>query len=195
MTIFIIGVPTAGKSTLAGKVKNHFSLLNVFSYEAIRNGFIKTMPELSMHDRESEARKKIMPEFVVEFARWNSDMTGCVSLVEGTFTEVDKLHDLVAMDDLIICLGYGGKDKYQIADLALARATRDNYLYGCSREKFLAHFYDIEESDKRNMNYCQQNGLLYFDVCEGWEGVEEAVFGQIESKIRVYFPEALPRRK
>lgn len=100
MSVFIIGVPTAGKSTLTRRIKQELKNINIVSFEAMRNGFIKVMPDLKMEDRCSEARKEILPEFLMECARWNEKLTG----------------------DLVICLGYGGnKTKEEIARMALSR--------------------------------------------------------------------------
>lgn len=175
MSVFIIGVPTAGKSTLAGVIKNRLVNVNVFSLEAIRNGFIKTQPELKMDDRSSLARQRIMPEYIVEFARWNEKLTGDMSLVEGSFVTARDLARLISENDMAICLGYGGKSREEIAEIALARVTKDNYLYGCTIEKFVAHFYDIDKLDRDNMEFCEHNSILYFDVSEGWSEVEGAV--------------------
>ena len=59
--IYIIGVPRSGKTTLAKLIKERFNNVNQVSFEALRNGFIKTFPELDMGNRNSEARANILP--------------------------------------------------------------------------------------------------------------------------------------
>ena len=57
--IYIIGVPRSGKTTLAHLLKEEYPTFNLISFEAIRNAFIKTQPQLQMDRRESPARKEI----------------------------------------------------------------------------------------------------------------------------------------
>lgn len=183
MSIYVVGVPTAGKTTLAHRIKKEFRDVNVISFEAVRNGFIKAVPSWAMNDRNSEARKTILPSFLVELARWNEKLTGNISLVEGSFAAVEDISKLVLSDDVVICLGYGGRSKAEIAKIALGRVTSDNYLFGCSVERFLEHFYDIDELDRRNLAYCQSSSYDYFDTSEGQEAVDRAVLKLLEERI------------
>ncbi len=113
MVIYVVGAPTAGKSTLARIIKERFLQVNVVSFEAVRNGFIVSQPELNMGDRKSVARSKILPRFMVEFAEWNARMTRNFTVVEGSFARVEQIWRLVKSDDLVICLGYGGRRCYE----------------------------------------------------------------------------------
>ena len=56
--IYIIGVARTGKSTLSKLIKEKYPVYNQISFEAIRNGFIESQPDLNMDNRNSEARKK-----------------------------------------------------------------------------------------------------------------------------------------
>lgn len=76
MNVYIVGVATTGKSTLAKRLKEAFPRFNVVSFEAVRNGFMRTQPELKMGNRESAARWEILPQYLVEFAEWNEKLTG-----------------------------------------------------------------------------------------------------------------------
>lgn len=57
--IYIIGTPRSGKTTLARLIKEKYPIYNQISFEAVRNGFIETQPELNMNNRNSLARKNI----------------------------------------------------------------------------------------------------------------------------------------
>ncbi len=182
MSIFIIGVPSTGKSSLAKNIKEWCPTVNVFSFEAIRNGFIKSMPDLQMNDRNSKAREDILPEFIVEFASWNERLTGDLSVIEGSFASAGKVLSLASDNDLIICLGYGGdKDKNMIAQIALSRVDSKHYLFGCSVEKFVKHFYDIDTMDWENFEFCKRHQIPYFDTSCGWKEAEDFVKNWLRS--------------
>lgn len=72
--IFIVGIARSGKSTLSGLIKEKYFFYNQFSFEAIRNSFIKTQPELNVNNRNSDARKNILPVHIVEFVHWNKEI-------------------------------------------------------------------------------------------------------------------------
>ena len=55
--IIITGVARSGKTTLSKLIKEKYPKYNIISFEAIRNGFIKSHPDLRMGNRNSEARK------------------------------------------------------------------------------------------------------------------------------------------
>lgn len=186
MSVFIIGVPTAGKSTLTRRIKQELKNINIVSFEAVRNGFIKVMPDLKMEDRRSEARKEILPEFLMECARWNEKLTGDLSVVEGSFCSGKAISELARDGDLVICLGYGGnKTKEEIARMALSRVQPGHYLYDCSMEKFVHHFYDIDEEDRRNLAACKKYEIPYYNVFDG----KDDFYAEIFNKIRVLLKE------
>ncbi len=164
MTIYIIGAPTAGKSTLAKMIKTRFPMVNQLSFEAVRNGFIKAQPSLEMNDRNSPSRKELLPEFLMEFASWNEKMTGNASLVEGTFAKASQIQNMLEDGDLLICLGYGGHSLSEIAEQAISKAKSDSYLHGHTTTEFMKHFYDLEADDTENREFCLAQGLPYFDT-------------------------------
>ena len=63
--IIITGIPRSGKTTLSKLIKEKYPEYNIISFEAIRNGFIKSQPGLKMGNRNSEARKEILPDFIM----------------------------------------------------------------------------------------------------------------------------------
>lgn len=166
MNIYIVGAPTSGKSTLAKFIKGKHPEYNYISFEAVRNGFIKTQPELAMDDRNSAARKNILPEYLVEFAVWNEKMTGCPTLIEGSFVRVERLKELARPEDIVVCLGYGEMSLDEIAKCAIQYAGPGHYLYGKSEEEFKRHFYDLADEDRVNREFCMANDVPYFVMTE-----------------------------
>ena len=171
MNVYIIGVPTAGKSTLAKMIKERLPQFNVVSFEAVRNGFMKAQPELDMGNRQSVARKEILPRFMVEFVEWNEWMTGHPTLVEGSFASVQEVIGLVRKEDLVICLGYGGMALADVAKQAIRMAGPESYLYGRTEAEFAKHFYDLTETDQENKEYCEKNQIPYFATVDEREKV------------------------
>lgn len=162
MSVYVIGVPASGKSTLARMLKQKIPQLNVFSFEAIRNGFIKSQPELDMGNRNSAARKDILPRYMVEFAEWNDKMTGNSTLVEGSFINVEQLSQLIREKDIMVCLGYGGMKLEEVAEGAINNASSKSYLFGKTKEEFMEHFYDLADNDQMNQRFCMNNNIPYF---------------------------------
>lgn len=173
--IYIIGVPRSGKTTLAKLIKEKFNNVNQVSFEAIRNGFIKTMPELDMGNRNSEARLNILPEFIVEFVKWNSEITKCSTLIEGSFISVSKLMSLVDKEDIVICLGHGRKSLNEIIDNVIKYDTNNDYTKEWSKERLEKHFYDIEKKDEDNFSDCLKYGINYYDTTKRNNSLNEII--------------------
>ena len=56
-------------------MKEKYPIYNQISFEAIRNGFIETQPELNMQNKNSVARSTIMPKYIVTLASWNNKIS------------------------------------------------------------------------------------------------------------------------
>ena len=162
--IYIVGVPRAGKSTLSRLIKEKYPVYNQFSFEAIRNGFIESQPDLNMGNRNSDARKNILPKHFTTFAYWNSEILSCPSLVEGDFCTIEELHNLINEKDLIICLGLGCRSIEDIVKGIKENDSENDYTKDWSEEKLYSHFHDIVEKDKYNYDYCIKNNIKYYDT-------------------------------
>lgn len=162
MNVYIVGAPTAGKSTLAKMIKKKCPWFNMVSFEAVRNGFMKAQPGLEMGNRQSMARKEILPQFLIEFAEWNEKMTGQPTLVEGSFANVEEVVDLARKEDVVICLGYGGMALEEVARQAIRTAGLESYLYGRTEAEFVEHFYDLVKTDQVNKKICEEKRVPYF---------------------------------
>ena len=177
--IFIIGVPRSGKSTLSRMIKTKYPIYNQLSFEAIRNGFIETQPELNMGNRNSEARKNILPKHIITTAHWNSNILMSPTLVEGDFCSIEELNNLIDDNDIIICLGFGCRKIEDIIDLIRNNDTNDDYTKNWSNEKMEKHFYDLTIKDKGNYDYCLKNKIDYFDTYENRNLVFEKIIEKL----------------
>jgi len=178
--IYIIGVPRSGKSTLAKLIKEKFPIYNQFVFEAVRNGFIETQPELDMGNRNSIARNTILPKHIVTFALWNSKISNMPSLVEGSFCTVDQLADLVDEDDLLICLGLGCRTLDEIICGIISHDKESDYTSKWSKEQIQKHFYNIVDEDKINYAYCIKNNVKYYDTYQNREKVFSEILDYID---------------
>ena len=136
------------------------------SFEAIRNGFIKTQPELNMNNRNSSARKDVLPSYIVEFIHWNNELSKNPSLMEGDFCSIETLYNLVGENDLIICLGLGCKSIDKIIDGIRTNDIDSDYTKEWTDEQIKNHFYNIEKEDKSNYEFCLKNNINYYDTYE-----------------------------
>lgn len=182
--IYILGVPRTGKSTLSKLIKEKYSKMNIISFEAIRNGFIKTQPDLYMQNRNSEARAKILPLFICEFVYWNNIITGCSSIIEGAISDVKTISDIASKDDIIICLGFNGRSIDEVIELIKKYDRETDYTHDWSEEKLKKHFYDITDEDKKNIELCQNLNIRYFDMYENREEKLLDVIKYIEEVVK-----------
>ena len=162
--IYIIGVPRTGKSTLSKLIKEKYPIYNQLSFEAIRNGFIESQPDLNMGNRNSEARSDILPKFITTVASWNNKILLAPTLIEGDFCSAPKLLSLLDENDLIICLGHGGRNIDEILKGIRENDTNADYTKSWSEEKIKQHFYDIVKNDNLNYDYCIKNNIRYYDT-------------------------------
>lgn len=177
--IFIVGVPRTGKSTLSKMIKEKYPIYNQFSFEAIRNGFIETQPQLKMDYRNSDARKNILPKHIVLFAHWNEKLLSNPSLIEGDFCSIEQLKNYTDCNDIIICLGHGCRTLDEIVASIRINDTEDDYTKEWTEEKLNNHFKDIVEKDKKYYDFCTKNCIKYYDTFDN----RKVVFEQIIQKI------------
>ncbi len=181
--IYIIGIPRSGKSTLAKKIKSKYPEMNIISFEAIRNGFIKAQPNLNMGNRNSNARQEILPQFIVEFANWNYAITGSRSIVEGSFTDVKTIKNLINSEDIILCLGLGKRSLHEIIKEMKKYDDENDYTKDWTEEQLKKHFFDITEQDIENYNLCKKLNIEYFDTFNNREKVFLNILEYIERRL------------
>lgn len=180
--IYIIGIPRSGKTTLSKIIKQKYPQMNIISFEAIRNGFIKTQPNLNMGNRNSKARQEILPKFLIEFAHWNLIISNCGNIIEGSFANIQTVAEL-AGDDIIICLGLG-KRNFQEIILGIQKYDNENdYTKNWTKEQLENHFYDIVENDKENFELCQKYNVVYFDTYHDRDKVFFDILKYIEGQL------------
>lgn len=179
--IFIVGVPRSGKSTLAKMLGRELNNYNIISFEAIRNGFIKSQPDLEMNNRNSDARKEILPSFILEFINWNKRILDVGNIIEGDFIKLPDLNNAKSDEDIIICLGFKKRNIDLIYDNQRKFNKIDDYTYNWDREKFKKHFYDLEMNDEFNYNYCLENDINYYDTFEEREKIMKEIVDMIKN--------------
>lgn len=180
--IYVVGVPRSGKSTLSKLIKEKYPVYNQISFEAVRNGFIEALPELNMGNRNSDARKHILPKYIVTFASYNSEILSCPSLVEGSFCSIEEIHNLTNENDLIICLGLGSRSMDEIVEGIKENDKEGDYTKDWSEEQIRNHFFDIVDKDRLNYEYCLKNNIKYYDTYINRNEVYEEIINDIKKK-------------
>lgn len=178
--IIITGIPRSGKTTLSKLIKEKYPKYNIISFEAIRNGFIKSQPDLRMGNRNSEARKEILPDYIMEFIHWNNTISTYGSIIEGDFANIKTIKELSNEDDLIICLGFNQRNIDEIISNIKKYDTKEDYTSDWTEEKIRNHFYDLVETDKYNYDYCKKNNINYYDTFENREEVLNKIIDNME---------------
>ena len=181
--IYIIGVPRTGKTTLTKLIKKEIPQVNLISFEAIRNGFIKSQPELNMENRDSEARKVILPSFICEFVNWNEEITNYNTLIEGDFANIECIIKNTRDQDIIICLGFNGRSLEKIIDGIIKNDTETDYTKHWTRDQIEAHFYDIVQKDIKNIENCKKYNISYYDTFENRQEIFLRIVNSIKEKL------------
>lgn len=182
--IYIIGVPRTGKSTLSKMIKLKYPSMNLISFEAVRNGFIKSQPNLDMGNRKSDARQNILPQFLVEFVYWNNIITGYGNIVEGSFSNVDTIKKLINGEDIVICLGLGKRKIETIIEEMRKHDKENDYTKNWTDEQIKKHFYDITEKDRENDEPSQKLDIEYFDTFQNREEVFSNILEYLDKKLK-----------
>ena len=180
--IFIVGIPRSGKSTLSRLIKEKYPIYNQLSFEAIRNGFIESQPELNMGNRSSDARKNILPKHIITFAHWNNEILKNPSLIEGDFCSIEELDNNKSENDTIICLGLGCRTIDEIINGIKENDTDSDYTKEWSEERIREHFKNIAEEDKSNYDYCESHNIPYYDTYNNRIEVFENIINNIQGE-------------
>lgn len=166
MKIFICGVPRAGKSTLAKFLKTQIENSNLIVTEAIRNGF-QAIDEEHAYDwgrRQSDLRQKVFPKYVKAFLDWNEKFSETITILDCALIELDKVLQIKDKDDIVICIGFGGKGLQEIFKIIRKFEKQDDYTTQFSNQKLQAIWGDISQIDNNNIEFCAKNKIKYFDT-------------------------------
>lgn len=181
--IYIIGVPKSGKSTLSKVIKSKYPEMNIISFEAVRNGFIKAQPNLNMENRNSKARQEILPQFLIEFVHWNRIISSYGNIVEGSFSNIQTIVELANNEDIIVCLGLGRRNIQEIVNGIKKYDDENDYTKNWTEEQIKKHFYDIAEKDSENYELCKKYNLEYFDTYNNRQDVFSYILEYIEKQL------------
>ena len=185
MRVFICGEPRTGKTTLCKKLKEKLSQFNLFVTEAFRNGFQKMDEE---HYREwgtktSIQRVEQFPIFLKEFLQWNEELSQQNSLIDSALLPIQDALKIKKTNDLIICLGFGGKPKEEIFKTIHTYENEQDYTKNFADDYLLRLWGDIEANDIFNKNFCKENNLLYIDTSTNRDTAFDTVLQAILSKV------------
>lgn len=180
--IYILGTPRSGKSTLASMIKEEFPKYTLISMEAVRNGFIKALPDLNMDNRNSEARQKVFPEFVIEFANWNKELNKNKygNIIEGSLINSEIAKNLLDSNDIVIFLGHNDLTNEDIIQNIMKNDRESDYTHDWSYDKIKFHFGDVYQVEQENKKICEEKGFIYKDTSVNREEVFRELIGHLK---------------
>ncbi len=182
MIIYLCGVPRAGKTTTAKKLNKALPYSNIIVSEAVRNGFQKIYPQeaKAWGNKTSSQRTLLFPAFLQEFASWNESFTDTATIVDCALVDVQTILDTKREQDIVICLGWGGKDTSDILAL-IHQHEGDSYTKQVPDEKLLTLWGDIGSIDKQNIVICKNNNIKYYDTSIDRERVINLIIKNIQA--------------
>ena len=185
MTIFICGVPRTGKTTLSKMLKEKVSNSNLIVTEAIRNGFQK-IDEIHLKEwgtKTSEQRQTIFPIFVKEFLDWNEKFSSSTTILDCGLIELKQIEKLVDEKDIVICLGFGGRENEEIFSYIRQYEKENDYTKTYANETLTKFWGDLSTTDKDNFNFCKSKNIEYFDTTVNRDKVQMKIVKYITDKI------------
>lgn len=162
--IYILGTPRSGKTTLAKLLKQQFTDYSLISMDSIRNAFIKTLPNLNMGNRYSESRQTVLPNFILEFVKWNNEILNNYCIIEGALIPSNIAKGIFSKDDIVIFCGHGNSSLEEIIENIKLNDTVNDYTFDWSTNKLFEHFGDIKKEDILNQEVCKENAFIYIDT-------------------------------
>ena len=163
--IYIVGVPRAGKSTLAWMLNSVFPKVSIISSEAMSNAFSHILPDIASDVKTNQKTKDTIIQFLAEFAEWNEVLTEQKSIIDVGLVPIETIHAVMKENDHLVCLGFGGKmTKQQIWDLITQNHEEYDYTYGMDLDRVIKLWGDFAKRDAENKFYCDEHKLTYLDT-------------------------------
>ncbi len=189
MTIFICGLPRTGKTTLAKMLKARIDNSNLIVTESIRNGFQKIDKEHSKDwgTKSSKLRQAVFPLFVKEFLDWNEKFSSNITILDCALISLQQIEKLANKDDIIVCLGFGGRENNEIFLHIRQYEHNDDYTKTYSNDYLLKLWGDLSTLDKCNYDFCNKKGIKYFDTSLNRRKVQLEITKYIKRQLKKYY--------
>ena len=105
------------------------------------------------------------------------------TLIEGDFCSIEELYNVIDNNDYIICLGLGCRSIDEVIVGIRKNDREKDYTNEWSDEKIKSHFYNLEEIDKDNYDFCTSHNIKYYDTYED----RQLTFTKIIEDINNYY--------
>ncbi len=182
MRIYICGVPRVGKTTLAKYLKRKLKNTNLFVSEAFRNGFQAMRPSEAKDwgTKTSKLRTDDFPVFLKTFLEWNEKFSGNDSIVDLSLLNIEKIYEMLDENDIIVCLGFGGKSNNEIFKIIRKFEHGNDYTITKTDEELKKLWGDMAKRDKHNMSFAAEHNISYFETTER-EKISKEIYKYIKS--------------
>lgn len=160
--ILIIGVPRAGKSSLANMICDKFGC-GLISIDAIVATFYKIFPELGMHE-EPEKSEPILSKFIFEYMHqlYQENPTRKY-VVEGCHLSPETAVENTCSETCdIVCLGYPDLTPEQF----LVRARKTDWASAKDDLEILQMGEYFIRQSKQYKKTCDQHGIKFIDTSD-----------------------------
>lgn len=185
MKIIVCGLPKTGKTTFCKQLKQQMPNANLVVTEALRNGFQAMLPEQMKEwgTKTSVQRRTLFPVFVKEFVDWNERFANCCTILDASLLTPQDAVNVAGTDGFVVCFGLGGKKLDEMLQNIHKYEKTADYTANLSNNQLLKFWGDLEEEDRKNLKFCEENGVLYIDATTNREEVFNVVFHKLQSLI------------
>ena len=163
--LLIIGVPRAGKSSLANMICDKFGY-GLISIDVIVATFYKTFPELGMHE-EPEKSEPILSKFIFEYMHqlYRENPTRKY-VVEGCHLSPETAVKNTCSETCdIVCLGYPDLTPEQF----LIRVRKTDWASAKDDLEILQMGEYFIKQSRQDKNTCDQHGIKFIDTSDNIE--------------------------
>lgn len=183
--IIIIGVPRAGKSTLANMIYDKYKY-QIIRMDSVRDAFKKVFPELNINphtainnERFQSYMKKLLKNNIYE----SRELYGFV--VEGCDMTAKMCKDLYGdSNNLIYALGRCRETAEEMRETILKYDTKYDWTFDMPKEELLEYCQKQITKSKELKEDCEKNDIKFYDTSFNREKVLNEVMEDIERNMK-----------
>ncbi len=186
MTIFICGLPRTGKSTVAKLIHNKLPQASLFVTEALRNALQK-IDDTHAKDwgrKNSQLRQEVFPVFVKEMLVWNNKLLGAISVLDCALLSVQQVISIAEPNDIVVCLGFGGKTRDEIFDIIREYEQPTDYTATIDNEHLTKLWGNVADEDASNIKICANRDIKYFDTSANRDKVQQQIVQYVLTRVK-----------
>lgn len=182
--IFIFGCARTGKTTLAKELYKELGY-SIIPIDAFVDAFEKGLPSVGIGHSNTEVKFENLPVFVAKFyEKIKKDYPNVNFVIEGWHVFPKEIFKYLDIKNFVtICLGFPNQDiEKKIQDLRKYSYDGD-YCQRMSDERLQKLVENQKTFSKKLQIECEEVGIKFFDLSQGWETTQEEIRHYIRNKI------------